>query len=802
MLPLPRETFEIPPDPTNYAEENERLDREKRRSFGKLKEMLQARLISEPSLGSTLGKTATKSQSNSTSFLDAFAKTMSNSFGKGFSAFPLMSPQSNISNIKQNDKKEMSAFVGAAHEQNAKSNSSSILDTFAKTMSNSFGFSAFPLMSPQKTPQNIVDKTISNDEKELPEAVAAAHNQPIPCSGSSNTESLANEPIVGVSAPEMTLADPLNREIPSNGNDPMVGAKGPVVQPAHLMDDSNSIKPFGFSINRITPKQMKDTAALRKQINHAVRRNTYAHSSDDARDLAPNKDDDDDGDEASDSSSPSSKPYSNIYDFWEQFLGRSRSFFKTKPLFKLPTSLLGSARSDFSYVPSPTPSKVKHGDSSANVFYPAEPLSDDDSTYQATVDQMMANAAAKTKSEGITTNTVDSFMNRIEQPVYEISQARESLQMKSIVEDMRFKIGEHVIEWKTLQRNHQESHALIGLTKTSVVLVLEKNGNYSIESEIPLMAPIYFTTLTHWNQTKNAIEGIVIVATENEIVFLRINEQMTHMDAFWMWPMYRKAQYVKYMQLDNSPTLLLISNTSVSLYRFDFDQRESYMRESFQLTYPAKTASQVHSGHETFLCFPQKSYVTIYKYVNSRFKFFSRIDADNAETVTSFEMGGYSYIGIGGAKPKILRYHRGDFHDQTILAHSWGYVEHFLAVPARTYRDDLILFIQHRVTYGTHENSYLEALIWNGHAFDAALNVPCFANEVKSPVGMACMLDSEREEGILGATVFQRNRTISILVPRFDAPSGLFDLEIELQPGIIQAFNPIRLKSYLFYMAD
>lgn len=743
----------IPPNPNDVAEENDNVDREKRRSWGKLKELLQPKnRFFEPSLGSTQDTAAKKPASNSTSWLHEFAKAMTT--GKGFSAFPLMSPR--------------------------------------------------------KTTQTTVDTSIPSSEntEELNEFVAAVHtvpqtsDEPISCTGPECIDQ--HEPVIGMAGPETSADDTasnimpngntvvnenaepngntvLNENAEQNGNtmpnEPIIGAKGPVVQPTFLMDDTNSKKPFGYSPYRITSKQMKETAAIRNEINNAVRHHIYVHSSSEAKKMPAPKA----------TVEPTTQPpyknryYSNIFDFWDNLIGKSRTMFKIQPMFKKPT-ILGDARSDFSYVQSSTGAPSTH---KFDVVHPPqdEQLTVDDRRNQATVDEMMMNAAAKTRSEGFITNTVDSFLNNAQQPVYEMSQTRESLHMKSITEDMRFKIGENVIEWKTLQRNHQESHALIGLTKTSIVLVLEKSGTYTLQSEIPLFAPIYFTTVTHWNQTSNAIEGVVIVATENEIVFLRVNEAMTEMQSFWMWPLYKKAQYVKYLELDNSPTLMLIANKSVNIYRFDFGERESYLRESFQLSYPAKMASLVHTGHETFLCFPQKSFVTIYKYTQNRFKHFSRIDAENAEMMTAFEMGGFSYIAIGGAQPKILQYHRGDFRDQTILAQSWGYVEQILPVPARTYRDDLILLIQHRVTYGTHDHSYLEALIWNGRAFDAALTVPCYVNEMKSPIGMGCMLDGEREEGILGATVFQRNRTISILVPRFDAPSGLFDLEIELMPG-------------------
>lgn len=729
---MPPEADEIPPDPNVMDEEYATVDRGKRLSFSLLKDMLKPKAL-EPSLGSAQG--SSKPKSKASSILDAFAKAMKESSGKGLTTFPLMSQRKTLPSSEKaelSEQKELSELVAATH-------------------------------------------TRSQLQGSLP-----------PCSSVvNNKENLSNEPSVGMTRLNGDFSDALNIG-PSDDNlisEPIVGAKGPVVTPTFLMDDTNVIKPSGYSPYRITVKQIQETAALRKEINNAVKNHIYVHSSSEAKKLPkPAKT------EAEEEPPSPTRYYSNIFEFWDRLISQSRSRFK-RPLFGAPIRL-GDARSDFSFVPNATePAPMRNDDAPAETFHDMGPLTDDDATNAATVDQMMANAAARARDDGIVSNTVDSFVNNVEQPMYEMSQTRETLQMKSITEDMRFKIGDKVIEWKTLQRHHQEAHALIGLTKSGVLLVLEKNNTYTLETEISLFQPIYFTTLTHWNHTSAAVEGIVIVATEHEIVFLRINEQMTTMESFWMWPVYKKAQYIKYFELDGAPTLMLVADTSANFYRLDFDGRVSYLRESFQLNYPATTAAVVNSGHETFLCFPQKSMVVVYKYTDNRFKRFTQIDAENAETLSAFEMGGYSYLAIGGAKPRILRHHRGDFQDQTILAQSWGYVEHFLPIPARTYRDDLILLIQHRVTYGTHDHSYVEALIWNGRAFDAALTVPCYVNQVKSPIGMACMLDAEREEGILGATVFQRNRTISILVPRFEAPSGLFDLEIELMPGTFSRYT-------------
>lgn len=639
-----------------------------------------------------------------------------------------------------------------------------ILDTFSKSMSTGYqhGFSAFPLFSPH-TLAGKKDK-ISVADKGKSQFVGATKGRNIeaPKTDSDNSESF--EPMVGAVA------------------------KPPVVLPTYLMNDEDAPKKNNaVPTNKVTRKQLIETAALRNEIKYAVKNHIYAHTGAESARYRP------------DEETPPQPEYENMNNFnynynppmfprievqFDQF----KDFFAfldaytgkaANPSFQ--SEKLGDARSDFSFVSNGTQNSNVDKENQFQSYHSnrTEMLTDEDFLYE----QMMANAAAKTKDEGINSNTVESYVNNVERPIRELSQVRETLDMRSITEDFRFKIGENVIEWKTLQRMHHEAHALIGLTKSSIVLALEKNGKFELQAEVPLMSPKYFTTVTYFNQTKNAVQGIVIVGTAHEIVFLRINEAMNKMESFWMWPTYKSVKYIEYFEIDNAATLLLLTNTSVNLYRFDFKQLEFYLRESLSIKHPAKEVALIQSGHETFICIPQISFVIIYKYEQNRFKYFAKIDAENVETVSGFEMGGYSYIAVGGNQAKILRYHRGSFHVQTIFAKSWGFVEYFLPVAARTYRDDLILFVQHRISYSTHSNSYLEALIWNGVEFNSALSVPCYVNGRESDIGMGCMLDLDRELGIAGATVFQRNRTISILVPRLDAPSGLFELEIVLLPG-------------------
>lgn len=607
---------------------------------------------------------------------------------------------------------------------------------------------------------------------------------------------------------------------PVSASNEKVGDARPIVLPDYLMDKDSKKPKKKISNDQITTQQLQEARELRNAINYAVSHHIYAHSSSEVRNMnqmqAPQVNtrieyppyEQPPYEQPLPMTEPPPTPAYNPFpapppayipfpappnfqnffsDFWTNLIGRKSPI---KHLLGSSEPSVGSARSDFSYVPDTKSMDPSPQEYASNSYSDIENDSNGDGIDDdGEVDKMMATVAKRIKSEGIISNAVDSYANNDEVPHIEVSQTRDELNMTSISEDMNFEIGEKVISWQTLQRNKRESHALIGMTNSSILLVYEKNGVYTLKSELQLLSkPTSFAIFTFWNQTQRSIDGIVIVSIQHEIVFYRVNEAMDRMEFIWMWPTNQIARYIQHFVVDNSDTLLVVTNTLASssgtLYRFDMNKREFFLRESLSLESRAQNAAIIQTGHETFLCFPQYNHTVIFKHVNANFKFFSTIESNEADTVASFEMGGYSYLAIGGHQPKILRYFHGNFFDQTILSESWGFVEFFLPVSARTYRDDLILFVQHRIDFDSHTHSFVEALIWNGQAFHSALQVPCYFGDTESNLGLSCIMDQDRHLGIMGATTFQRNRTISIIVPRHEAPSGLFDLQIDLLPAV------------------
>lgn len=412
----------------------------------------------------------------------------------------------------------------------------------------------------------------------------------------------------------------------------------------------------------------------------------------------------------------------------------------------------------------------------------------DDRRINEKADEMMAKMNKHAKGEKITANIVDSHaMDGESKNNLILSDEHENLHIKGIVEDLKFHFGHNITAWKTIQRNGHEKHALVGLTATSVILMQERDGIYIMKGEIPMLTtPKSFTTFVHWNESMQSIQGIVIVGTQEELVFLRVNEALDYIEVYWIVQMHRPVATLEYFIINNEKLLMIVTEDirpAAHMYRFDIDQYEFWLRESLSLTTKTSSIAYLETGVDHFICIAQNTSAIVFKFTKERFTFFNEYRGTEINTISAFEMGGNSYLAIGGSKPRILRYYRGNFYDQTILTPTWGIVEYFMPIPTRTYRDDLILLIQHRIEFQTHSISVLEALIWNNDVFDPVYSIPCYIGNKKSSRGLDCVIDEDRDAGIGGATVFQRNKFITILTPRHEAPSGLFDMEFELLPA-------------------
>lgn len=389
------------------------------------------------------------------------------------------------------------------------------------------------------------------------------------------------------------------------------------------------------------------------------------------------------------------------------------------------------------------------------------------------------------------------------------NQLRESLELVSVTEDTNFTLGGNVNTWHVLQ--HRAAgvasgvHALVGITyDASVMLVLEQNGTYQSVQQIELVGPVSASlTFVQWT-ADHQMDGYVVVAVPGELLFVRVRNDLSEMHVAWRWSLLPRVTALLHFQVDGSDRLLvataidapadapanLTAVYAADIYRFDARAQYTWLTQKIALAAELRAVQFIELGREFVLVLAQTDAVELMRCGRGgsdtqpgRFSHLKSIEAPQVgEAIVAFQIGGLTYIAVGGVRPQILRYHRTEFIAQTVLSSSWGRVERVVAIPARTYRDDLIVLVQHRLPIqGGHSGPVLEALIWTGLAFQtAAVAVPCFLNGVQWRTGIACMLDEDRDAGIAGASVIQRGTEISLLVPRQQAPSGLFKLAFRL----------------------
>ncbi|KAI8033819.1 uncharacterized protein LOC128265144 isoform X1 [Drosophila gunungcola] len=352
---------------------------------------------------------------------------------------------------------------------------------------------------------------------------------------------------------------------------------------------------------------------------------------------------------------------------------------------------------------------------------------------------------------------------------------RDMLTLGRIEELLNFSLPAGVNHWLTLQANG--SVYLVGQQMDGfLVLTGEFNPLQTFVHPSPVAD---FLGLDRWNSRNHVQEGLLVVASQDQLIWLRL-EPSLGLTAFWHWSLGLALNKISAFSLEGRDFLALVGNYTLSIYAYDLEAEEFWIVQRLQLSEMISDLAILDTGRELLLAVGQWDEALIYTF-NSKgepLQLRQRIGAPEVTAITAFQMGGRSYLALGGILPQILVYMQGKLIPRTILGQNFGLVEYFLPVPVRSYRDDLLLLVQHRVVFDPHSLLVLEVLVWNGDAFEAGLPPLC---GVTNTYGAACMLDQEQETGIQGAALLrQLDQPPLVLVPRKQAPSGLFRLEAQL----------------------
>ncbi|XP_055611748.1 uncharacterized protein LOC129758294 [Uranotaenia lowii] len=386
---------------------------------------------------------------------------------------------------------------------------------------------------------------------------------------------------------------------------------------------------------------------------------------------------------------------------------------------------------------------------------------------------------------------------------------RDTLLIKSIKEDVNFTFGEGVFAWKTLTLKSHDQHVIVGLSKSGIIILSEHFGEYKLQQEIAMeTVPTAFEVITVWDTVEDAAVSCLIVSTELALVWYSLRPAANYQLAEeWRWPLHKTTTLIKWLKHKDIDMLLLVGthpnkqkSVSATLYEFSFERHQFWLMQMLPLDFPCRTIGLVNDGNEFLVAFPQNDTAMIYslevgaKY-RGKFTQLANFTSEQINSVGAFQIGRYSYVAIGGKSPQILRYSNGNFTSQNVSTNALETVEAFFEIPTRTYRDDLILLVQHKMRFSTHELHRLDTLVWNGESFDIRSNIPCYVEDEIIDYEVSCMLDLHRPTGIVGSTIVQRGKHVSMIVPRYQAHSSLYHLKVEMLSGehpITQKIQEIR----------
>ncbi|EDW78325.2 uncharacterized protein Dwil_GK16233 [Drosophila willistoni] len=346
---------------------------------------------------------------------------------------------------------------------------------------------------------------------------------------------------------------------------------------------------------------------------------------------------------------------------------------------------------------------------------------------------------------------------------------REMLILKGVEENFNINLELGIIQY--LQLRHNGSNYILGRRINDMVIYRE---DFTILQIVQLPGSIHAMESFDW---------FLLIASEKNIIWLRLEGEEGGLKSFWLWPMGYEIERFRLFAVDRGTYLISNHNQSLNIFSIDLETQEFGIIQHMQMRKDITAMSLLDTGRDLCLALGHSDEVLIYlhnlgnDFLN--FRFSERIEAENLIDITSFQMGGRSYLALGGTLPKIVYYDQGKFLPRTILGQNFGLVESYLPLPIRSYRDDLLLLIQHRVDFDPHFLVVIDLVIWNGEAFEASLPPPCHVMNHIS-YGLQCIIDDRRIEGLRGALFMGQQL---LLVPRQNpAPTGVFHLQTELLP--------------------
>lgn len=381
--------------------------------------------------------------------------------------------------------------------------------------------------------------------------------------------------------------------------------------------------------------------------------------------------------------------------------------------------------------------------------------------------------------EEIESTVIESFNTFEEKLKY---RQRDMLYIKSVV-SMNFSFGLGVEKWHSLIDNSSE--VLVGVKDREVIEIIafQEEFSFLLNSSIKQVE-----TINLLNRTTLEMEGYILVLADNHIHWYRVKDNVS----FWTWNLGSKKNitFIKHFVLEESHFIaLILGSNAIYIYSFETNFQDFLISQKITSLQSITSLSVFNTGRNAVIIpTPVNSTsLDVYKFriqyfENSqiRFELFQTLHFDSqVEGVFDFRMGGNFYIATSGRSARIYLYSEGNFNVTTEFSSEIGAVQTYLPIPIMTFRDDLILLVQHVTDFETHLVVDVDYLVWDGKTFIPTLPPPCIVNNKTIHSGVSCVLDVARDEGIIGAAVMHEiNGNISLIVPRKNITAGWHTLNV------------------------
>lgn len=187
----------------------------------------------------------------------------------------------------------------------------------------------------------------------------------------------------------------------------------------------------------------------------------------------------------------------------------------------------------------------------------------------------------------------------------------------------------------------------------------------------------------------------------------------------------------------------------------------------------------------TFISIQQNTRITIFNYPS--FKTFATIEIPNLQLISTFEFNAKNYLFAAGSELHLYQITSEEVSEIAVSG-NYGQITHMLPMKITSYRDDIVILIEHRLNFTTHHAAYVNVLYFHDGNFKTHEEVPCwYYRELNH--GLECLVEEDTDLGINGGIglEFMRVDKNRLLLPRLKSDSELFSLEYKL----LEHPNPI-----------